>query len=149
MLVRSLPCIHWNRRETDPAPARKFHELNQAHQLLLDPLRRLALDAKLRLKEAHKARLGKYDVKRKVLVEELEEREREFKKVRREKQQNEVERWHENERIKEEGRRLREERQKAILKDAEGRDAVAAASATDETTEMDAPTLGQFNCLCA
>jgi DnaJ family protein C protein 17 len=118
-------------------PARKFHELSQAHQLLLDPLRRLALDAKLRLKEAHKARLGKYDAKRKVLVEELEEREREFKKVRVEKQKAEVDQWRETERIKEEGRRLREEKEKAILKEAEER---------EEAAKVDVPTLGNEYC---
>jgi DnaJ family protein C protein 17 len=94
------------------------------------------------LKEAHKARLGKYDVKRKVLVEELEERERGFKKVRLEKQQKEVEQWHENERIKEEGRRLREERQKAISKEVGEREATTVAPTADTPKDIDAPILG-------
>jgi DnaJ family protein C protein 17 len=99
------------------------------------------LDAKLRLKEAaRKARLGKYDVKRKVLVEELEEREREFKKVRLEThwQQQEAD----NERIKEEGRRLREERQKAISKEVGEREATTVAPTVDTTKDIDAPILG-------
>ena len=100
--MRNRPC------KTDGGPsARKFHELNQAYELLLDPLRRLALDAKVRLKEARKARFASYDTKRKGLVEELEARERAFKKARVEKQAEERARWMENERIMEEGRRLR------------------------------------------
>ncbi len=94
--------------------ARKFHELNQAYELLLDPLRRLALDAKLRIKEARKTRFKSFDNKRKVLVEELEEREKAFKKARVEKQEEEVKRWHDTEQIKDEGRRLREEKEKAL-----------------------------------
>jgi curved DNA-binding protein CbpA len=94
--------------------ARKFHELNQAYELLLDPLRRLALDAKLRVKLARAQRFKSYDNKRKNLVEELEERERAFKKARMEKQKEEVETWRETERIKEEGKKLREQKEKEI-----------------------------------
>lgn len=94
--------------------ARKFHELNQAYELLLDPLRRLALDAKMRIKQARKERFKGYDAKRKNLVEDLEERERAFKKARVEKQKEEVEQWQATEKIKDEGRRLREEREKEL-----------------------------------
>ncbi|KAI5888469.1 DnaJ-domain-containing protein, partial [Schizophyllum commune H4-8] len=99
-------------RVGNPDAARKFHELNQAYELLLDPLRRMALDAKVRLKEAKAQRFKQYDSKRKAMVEELEERERAFKKAKMEQQKEEVARWHETEKIKEEGKRLREERQR-------------------------------------
>lgn len=89
------------------ALARKFHELNQAYELLLDPLRRLALDAKLRLKQARAQRFKSYDNKRKNLVEELEAREREFKKRKQEQEKEEIRRWHETEEIKDQGRKLR------------------------------------------
>ena len=65
----------------------KFHALNQAYELLLDPLRRLALDAKQRLKEARKVRYAQYDAKRKNMLDDLEERERAFKKSRMEKEE--------------------------------------------------------------
>ncbi|KAF9530237.1 DnaJ domain-containing protein [Crepidotus variabilis] len=110
---RSLK-VHPDRNPNNPDAARKFHELNQAYELLLDPLRRLALDAKLRIKLARTERYKSYDNKRKNLVEELEERERAFKKVRVEKQKEEAEAWTSNERIKEEGKRLREEKEKEL-----------------------------------
>jgi DnaJ family protein C protein 17 len=81
-------------------------------------LRRLALDAKLRATQARKERFKAYDAKRKNLVEELEERERAFKRARVQKQKEEMEAYTSTERIKEEGRRMREEREKA-LKEAE------------------------------
>jgi DnaJ homolog subfamily C member 17 len=94
--------------------ARKFHELNQAYELLLDPLRRLALDAKMRLKQARAERFKSYDNKRKNLVNELEEREQAFKKAKMEKQKEELETWQQTEKIKDEGRRLREEKEKEL-----------------------------------
>lgn len=120
--------------------ARKFHELNQAYELLLDPLRRLALDAKLRLKQARAERFKGYDNKRKNLVEELEAREREFKKARVEKQKEEVERWQETEKIKEEGRKLREDRERAMKQREE--DSIRSETEAKED-EMDPPALGK------
>ncbi|KAF8960314.1 DnaJ domain-containing protein [Flammula alnicola] len=111
---RSLK-VHPDRNPNNPDAARKFHELNQAYELLLDPLRRLALDAKLRVKQARAERFKSYDNKRRNLVEELEERERSFKKARMEKQKEEVETWRETERIKEEGKRLREQKEKEMM----------------------------------
>jgi DnaJ homolog subfamily C member 17 len=121
--------------------ARKFHELNQAYELLLDPLRRLALDAKLRLKQARTERYKSYDNKRKNMVEELEARERAFKKARADKQKEEVEKWHETERIKEEGRRLREDKEREMKK-REEEQLRAAEEAKDD--ELDAPSLGRI-----
>lgn len=74
----------------------------------------MAVDAKLRLKQARAERFKSYDTKRKNLVEELEERERAFKKARTEKQAEEVATWRDTERIKEEGKRLREQKEKEL-----------------------------------
>ncbi|PCH39432.1 DnaJ-domain-containing protein [Wolfiporia cocos MD-104 SS10] len=137
---RSLK-VHPDRNRGNPDAARKFHELNQAYELLLDPLRRMALDAKVRLKEARKARYATYDAKRKNLVEELEERERAFKKARVEKQEEERARFFENERIMEEGRRLREEREKALRKREEEREAAERAKASED----EPPALGDLD----
>lgn len=134
---RSLK-VHPDRNPNNPDAARKFHELNQAYELLLDPLRRLALDAKLRIKQARTERYKSYDNKRKNMVEELEAREREFKKARMDKQKEEVERWQETERIKEEGRRLREEK-KREAKQREEEQLRAAEEAKED--ELDAPSL--------
>jgi hypothetical protein len=99
--------------------AKLFHELRQGYELLLDPLRRMALDAKLRLAAAKKERYKDYDAKRKVMVADLEEREAAFKKSRADKDREDRARWTDNERIKEEGRKLREERQKRQQQAAE------------------------------
>ncbi|KAF9010196.1 DnaJ-domain-containing protein [Cyathus striatus] len=101
--------------------ARKFHELNQAYELLLDPLRRLALDATLRVKQARAKKYQAYDSKRKAMIDELEEREREFKKRKMNQQKEEAAQFQETERIKEEGRRLREDKEKQARKMEEER----------------------------
>ena len=122
--------------------ARKFHELHQAQELLLDPLRRMALDAKLRLKEARKARFATYDAKRKGLVEELEERERTLKKARVEKEAEKKERWRENERIMEEGRRLREERERELQRKEREREELEKKSQQAANAGIEPPSLG-------
>ncbi|KAF8074875.1 DnaJ domain-containing protein [Lyophyllum atratum] len=134
---RSLK-VHPDRNPNNPDAARKFHELNQAYELLLDPLRRLALDAKLRLKQARAERFKSYDNKRKNMVEELEAREREFKKARVEKQQAEVKQWQETEQIKDQGRRLREERERELRQREEDKRRAAEEAREDE---LDAPSL--------
>ena len=69
----------------------------------------------MRVKQAKAERFKNYDNKRKNLVEELEAKEREYKKARVDKQKEEVDKWHQTEKIKEEGRKLREEREKELL----------------------------------
>ncbi|KAJ7666017.1 hypothetical protein DFH06DRAFT_1040787 [Mycena polygramma] len=129
--------VHPDRNRNDPDAcmlSRKFHELTQSYELLLDPLRRLALDAKLRVKAARDERFKSYDNKRKNMVNELEERERAFKKAKMEQQRDEATRWQETEKIKDEGRRLREERENELRKrEAETR------QATED--DMEAPSL--------
>ncbi|KAJ3714251.1 DnaJ domain-containing protein [Lentinula raphanica] len=132
---RSLK-VHPDRNPNNPDAARKFHELNQAYELLLDPLRRLALDAKLRLKQARKERYKNYDLKRKNMVDELEERERALKKVKADKQREEAALTQETEKIKDQGRRLREEK----LKELEKKEREANESVKEEQ-DTDAPIL--------
>lgn len=123
--------------------ARKFHELNQAYELLLDPLRRMAVDAKMRLKQARTERFKSYDNKRKNLVEELEERERAFKKSRMEKQKEEMETWHETERIKEEGKKLREQKEREMHERMNPKQPEESNSKKEE--EDAPPALGNFS----
>ena len=110
---------------------------------MLDPLRPMALDAKMRLKEARKARYAQYDSKRKNLVDELEERERTFKKAKLDKEEKQKEVWRENEKIMEEGRLMREKMVKDLL--AREQDALDQAKKEDEKlrAELDPPSLGK------
>ncbi|KAI0360703.1 DnaJ-domain-containing protein [Trametes cingulata] len=140
---RSLK-VHPDRNRGNPDAARKFHELHQAQELLLDPLRRMALDAKLRLKEARKARYAQYDAKRKGLVEELEERERALKKARTETEAQKKERWRENERIMEEGRKLREEREKELQRKEREREELERR-AQAASNGLEPPSLGPLD----
>ena len=72
------------------------------------------------------------------MVEELEQRERAFKKARVDKEREELERWRSNEDIMEQGRRLREQSEReAHMKEAEQR-----AQVPEEPDG--APTLGAF-----
>ncbi|RDB30004.1 Pre-mRNA-splicing factor cwf23, partial [Hypsizygus marmoreus] len=138
---RSLK-VHPDRNPNNPEAARKFHELNQAYELLLDPLRRLALDAKLRLKQARAERFKGHDKKRKTMVDELEARELAFKKARMDKQKEEVQRWHETEQIKEAGRKLREEKERGLREREEEKRRAAEEAEEDE---MEAPSLNSLD----
>lgn len=106
--------VHPDRNPDNPEAAKLFHELNQAYECLLDPVRRLALDQKVRVKEAKKERYKAYDAKRKHMVEELEQRERAAVKRAKMDSEEEVRVMNETERIKAEGRRLREMKQAQV-----------------------------------
>lgn len=95
----------------------------------------------MRLKQARAERFKGYDNKRKNLLEELEERERAFKKVRVDKQKEEVARWHETEKIKDEGRRLREEKEKELQK----RESERYKATEKSVDELEEPSLGACN----
>ncbi|KAF7325809.1 J domain-containing protein [Mycena kentingensis (nom. inval.)] len=131
--------VHPDRNRNDPEAARKFHELTQAQELLLDPLRRLALDAKIRAKNARDARFKSYDTKRKNMVTELEERERAFKKAKVDQEAEQLRRQEENEKIKDAGRRMREEREN------EFRQKEAAARMPVDAEEEEAPSLDEHD----
>lgn len=93
-------------------PGQKFHELTEAYELLKDPTKRQALDASLRVKEARKQKYAAHDAKRKTLIDELEENERNYKRQRTEKAQQATVEAQELDRIREQSRRLREGKSK-------------------------------------
>ncbi|GJJ14934.1 hypothetical protein Clacol_009204 [Clathrus columnatus] len=115
---RSLK-VHPDRHPNNPDAAAKFHELNQAYELLLDPSRRSALDVVIQTKLAHKARVKKFDVKRKGLQEELEEAERAAKRFKEDKAKQAREVQQETERIMEEGRRMRLQKEEGLRRNEE------------------------------
>jgi len=89
-----------------------FHELRLAADLLSDPTQRASFDSLLNARNARKLRFSALDNKRKSMAEDLERREKEFKR-RKEGEDSEMGRKKsELERLKEEGRRMREVREK-------------------------------------
>ena len=120
--------------------ARLFHELTQAYELLLDPLRRMALDAKLRIQEARKQRYANFDKKRKVMLEELEEAERADREAKSAEATKKQRYAQEAEQIRDAGRRMVEERQAELRRQREEAER-AEKSAQDE---LEPPPLGAY-----
>src|SRR6266702_2223991 len=118
--------------------ARLFHELTQAYELLLDPLRRMALDAKLRIQEARKQRYANFDKKRKAMLEELEQAEQADKKAKSADAAKRQKYAQEAEYIRDAGRRMVEERQAELLR--QQKEAELAEKSAQE--ELDPPPLG-------
>ncbi|CCA78021.1 hypothetical protein PIIN_08914 [Serendipita indica DSM 11827] len=136
---RSL-AVHPDRNPDNPEAAQMFHELKIAHDELLDPQTRSLLDAKIKSLQASAERLAKASVKRKGLLDALEESERQHKKQKTmtesERQKQEAE---QNE-IKEEGRRLREEREQANSKlEQEARSNAQSQDQSLFSTQVDSP----------
>lgn len=120
--------------------ARLFHELTQAHELLLDPLRRMALDAKLRIQEARKQRYANFDKKRKAFVDDLEEAERAHREAKSAEAKKKQKYAQEAEQIRDAGRRMVEKRQAELRRQQE--EAEQAEKSAQE--ELEPPPLGVY-----
>ncbi|TNY18080.1 hypothetical protein DMC30DRAFT_368735 [Rhodotorula diobovata] len=117
--------VHPDRNPDNPTAAALFHELTLAADLLSDPTKRAALDAKLAAAQARAQRFAALDSKRKALASDLEQREREYKRHRAGEATEQSRKRQELERLREEGRRMREERAgKAALAGREQEDEV-------------------------
>jgi DnaJ family protein C protein 17 len=75
-------------------------------------------------------------------VEELEERERAFKKARADKQKEEVETWRETERIKEQGKLMREQKEKLLQQKMKGNQGAEEVTIGREEGEEAPPAMG-------
>ncbi|KAK4056006.1 hypothetical protein OIO90_003001 [Microbotryomycetes sp. JL221] len=100
--------VHPDRNPNNPEAAAKFHELNQASQVLLDPMQRASFDKLRSARLAHKQRFAALDSKRQAMQQELERSEKEYKK----RKLDERDQVNELQRLKEQGRKLRETRLK-------------------------------------
>ena len=96
-------------RGMDPEVASgRFHEMQLAYEVLMDPAARLAAAERNKADEARRERRGAYEGKRKEMAEELERREEEEKSKRFKGVQDEKKRQATLEKLREEGRKLRE-----------------------------------------
>lgn len=126
-------CSSPNQNPDDPQAAALFHELSIAADILSDPTQRASFDAVLTARNARKARFAALDNKRKALAEDLEAREREFKKQKAGEATEATRKKQELERLKEEGRRLREMRANQASAGVEAqRQAVAEQEALEQ-----------------
>ena len=95
-------------RNPDPAAAVKFREISLALEILVDGSKRAYVDTKLEGERKRKERYAELDKKWKKLVDDLVAREEDAKKARVE-QVERGKRAQDEERVREEGRRLMEE----------------------------------------
>lgn len=137
--------VHPDRHPNNPEAAAKFHELNQAYELLLDPTRRSALDASRKIKLARAERFAAYDTKRRGLQDELEERERAFKKARVDKARAEQAQREEIEKLGEEGRKRRKEKEEELARKLEEEEAKKRAPAVSTPGAFGQPAIGPLD----
>ncbi|GAA5837989.1 hypothetical protein JCM9279_004094 [Rhodotorula babjevae] len=114
--------VHPDRNPDNPTAAALFHELTLAADLLSDPTKRAAFDTKLAAANARKQRFAALDSKRKQLAEDLEEREQAYKRYKTASTELAGRKKQELERLKEEGRRMREARAGQAAKEGKDRE---------------------------
>ncbi|GAA5881927.1 hypothetical protein JCM16303_003470 [Sporobolomyces ruberrimus] len=107
--------VHPDRNPDNPEAARLFHELRVAADLLSDPTQRASFDSLLNARNARKLRFSALDNKRKAMAQDLEQRERDFKRQKGEEDVAARNKKSELERLKEEGRKMREAREKQAM----------------------------------
>lgn len=108
--------LHPDKVGKDVSPeeaSRRFDLLHKAYELLSDPATREALAKKAEEEAQRRERTGKFEAERKKMTDELERREREQQDRRRKEQMAAKQRERDLDRLKEEGRRLREQKSKS------------------------------------
>ncbi|UZJ52691.1 hypothetical protein CBS101457_002011 [Exobasidium rhododendri] len=108
-----------NLNEDPEVASAKFHEMQLAYEILMDPSARLAAAERNKAEVARKERRGAYDGKRKEMAEELERKEEEERAKRFKGIHDEKKRSATLEKLREEGRKLREEKEKKRALEAE------------------------------
>ncbi|MBW0467406.1 hypothetical protein O181_007121 [Austropuccinia psidii MF-1] len=106
--------VHPDRNPDDPQAAEKFHALKAAFELLQDPVKRSAFDAKRAAQAARVARFAGLDSKRKALARDLEAREEAYLKQQNESTQKAAKAQKLDE-IKAAGLRMRQAKEAELL----------------------------------
>jgi DnaJ family protein C protein 17 len=108
-----------NRDMNPELASARFHEMQLAYEVLMDPSARLAAAERNKAEEARKERRGAYEGKRKEMADELERREEEDRLKRYKGAQDAQHRQATLDKLKEEGRKLREEKENKIMQEEE------------------------------
>ncbi|PWN37980.1 DnaJ-domain-containing protein [Meira miltonrushii] len=136
-------------RHMDPAiAAARFSEMQLAYEILMDPSARIAAAERNKAETARKERQGAYEGKRKAMAEELEKRETEEHEKRMKTMNDERRRRETLERLREEGKQLREkhERKKnAETSKKEQEEQERDNHPINRTTESPEPELGPLD----
>ncbi|KAF9204771.1 DnaJ (Hsp40), sub C, member 17 [Haplosporangium sp. Z 27] len=115
-------------KNPDPNAAKIFHDLSQAYDLLLDAGARAAFDNLLNIKVKAQERANNFDLGRRKMKEDLENRENAFKKQMQDQRNAELRMKQEYERVKNDNLKKQAEKDAERLRQAE-RLADAAAEA--------------------
>ncbi|GAA5895136.1 hypothetical protein JCM8208_000122 [Rhodotorula glutinis] len=137
--------VHPDRNPDNPTAAALFHELTLAADLLSDPTKRAAFDTKLAAANARKLRFAALDSKRKQLAEDLEEREQAYKRFKTAEKDLNGRKQQELERLKEEGRRMREARAGQAAKEGKEREDEVLRRAKEEEDARRRASAGTAN----
>lgn len=109
--------LHPDKNRADPRAQERFHELRAAYEIISDPEARRAYETLLEMRRDREERRDKLDAKRRAMQDDLLEREREVKRVQREREDAEAALQARMDRLREQAMRAEQEQRQA--KDSE------------------------------
>jgi DnaJ family protein C protein 17 len=136
-----------NRSVAADVAAARFSEMQLAYEVLMDPSARLAASERRKANEKRRERRDAFEGKRKKMADELEKREEDERQKRFRTVQDERTRRQTLERLREEGKRLREqhEKQQEAQQQHFQTQTNGHGHKTYPSTSVDAPPLGSLD----